>query len=72
MDKLKNQLKDLLEVEVLDITKKFEEFDEWDSLTSISIIALLDSDYNISMTNDGLLEFRNIGEFCEFVANRAK
>jgi acyl carrier protein len=72
MDKLKNQLKDLLEVEVLDISKKFVEFDEWDSLTSISIIALLDSDYNISMTNDGLLEFSNIGEFCEFVANRAK
>ena len=54
MENLKEQLQELLEVENLDSTLKFTDLDEWDSLASLSIIALLDSDYGITMKHSDI------------------
>jgi len=67
MEKLIKKLEEILEVENLDLSKKFQDFDEWDSLTSLSIIAMLDSDYKITATHKQLADFSNIEEFCKFV-----
>ena len=49
MEELSQKLGVSLEVENLDITKKFSDYDQWDSLAGLSLIALLDSDYNTTM-----------------------
>lgn len=67
MEKLIEKLKEILEVENLDLSKKFQEFEEWDSLTSLSIIAMLDSEYQITTTHKQLAEFSSVEEFCKFV-----
>lgn len=67
MEKLIEKLKVILEVDNLDLSKKFQEFEEWDSLTSLTIIAMLDSDYKLTATHKQLAEFINIEEFCKFV-----
>ncbi len=72
MEELIEKLKELLEVEELDLTQKFENMEEWDSLTSLSIIALMDSDYGINMSHNDILSFANIGEFCKFVISQNK
>ena len=51
MEELIQKLADILEVENLDITRRFKDYDEWDSLTSLSVMAILDSDYHIAMNN---------------------
>lgn len=67
MKMLIEKIEQILEVENINISMKFEDFEEWDSLTSLSIIALLDSDYRITMTNKQLRDFSSIEEFCKYV-----
>lgn len=72
MEELIQQLADILEVDELDINKKFTDYEEWDSLAGLSLIALLDSDYNTTMKNKELLAFGSIKDFCEAVINNNK
>ena len=69
MEDLIKKLEEILETNNIDLSKKFDEYEVWDSLTSLSIIAMLDSDYNITATNKQLTDFLNIEEFCKFVLN---
>ena len=43
----------------------FKELDEWTSLTALSIIAMLDEEYNISLKSDYLLKSSTIEELFE-------
>lgn len=70
MEELIEKLSEILEVENLDITKKFSDYEEWDSLCGLSVIALLDSDYNTTMKGKEILEFENIEAFCKEVLSR--
>lgn len=67
MEELIQKLADILEVDELDINKKFTDYEEWDSLAGLSLIALLDSDYNMTMKNKEVLAFDSIKDFCEAV-----
>ena len=67
MENLIEQLAEILEVDKLDLNKKFIDYEEWDSLAALSIIALLDSDYNRTITKKEILAFNSIKEFCESV-----
>ena len=67
MENLIEQLAEILEVDELDTNKKFTDYDEWDSLASLSVIALLDSDYNRAITTKEILAYNSIKEFCEDV-----
>lgn len=70
MEELKNKLAEILEVDDLDVTKKFTDYDEWDSLTSLSILAMLDSDYHTSMKAAEIIAFDSIEAFCKEVLSR--
>lgn len=72
MENLKEQLQELLEVEELDCNVKFTDLDEWDSLASLSIIAMLDSDYGITLKHSDIKAFPSIAEFCNFVMENKK
>lgn len=72
MEKLTNKLSEIFEVENIDINLKFGDLEEWDSLTRLSLLAMLDSDYNINITNAALMKFENIKEFCEYVVNNKR
>lgn len=67
MEELLEKLADILEVEEVDVNMKFTDYEEWDSLCGLSVIAMLDSDYNMSMKNKEILEFASIGDFCKAV-----
>lgn len=67
MENLIEQLKEILEVDELDLNKKFTDYEEWDSLCSLSIIAILDSEYHKSMTTKEILSFNSINDFCNKV-----
>lgn len=69
MEELIEKISEILEVEVLDVTKKFADYESWDSLAGLSLIAMLDSDYNMTMKTKEILAFNNIEEFCKAVVN---
>ena len=64
MEELKVQLAELLEVEDLDLTKKFSDYDSFDSLAILTILAMLDSDYNKSMKAADIRAYESIEAFC--------
>lgn len=67
MEELLSKLADLLEVDELDVNKKFKDYEEWDSFTRLSVLAMLDSNYHIQMTYQDLEAFPTIGDFCKKV-----
>lgn len=67
MEELTKKLQNLMEVDELDLTKSFTDYEEWDSLTGLSILALLDSDYHQAMTIKEILSYKSIGDFCKAV-----
>lgn len=67
MEELREQLAELLEVEELDLTKKFSDYEEFDSLAVLTILAMLDSDYNKSMKATDLRAYESIEAFCKDV-----
>lgn len=70
MEKLLEKIADILEVDEVDVNKKFSDYEEWDSLASLSLLAILDSDYHMAMKNKDILSFKSIKEFCEAVINK--
>lgn len=67
MEELIEKIAEILEVEEVDVNKKFSDYDEWDSLAGLSLIAMLDSDYGMTMKYKEILAFNNIKEFCDTV-----
>lgn len=66
---LLNKLKEILEVDELDLNLNFKDFDEWDSLTSLSLIAMVDSDYKITLSNKLIENFENVAACCDYINN---
>ena len=54
MQEFYNKLSDILEVDNVKDTDILREFEYWDSLTVLSILAMLDSELSISMTAEKL------------------
>ena len=69
MEQLIEKLKDILETDELDVTKKLSDYEMWDSLSVLSVIALLDSDYHKQMTGKEINAFASIEDFCKAVLN---
>jgi acyl carrier protein len=74
MDKmvLEEKLKTIFELDELDLNVKFADLEEWDSLSVLSVLALLDSDYGINLTKNEVTAFPSILAFMEYVEKNAK
>jgi len=66
------KIKQVLEVEELNVTAKFKDLEEWDSLSVLTVLAYLDSDYKINMSQQEVEAFSSIAEFIEHVEKNAK
>lgn len=66
------KIKELLEVEDLDVNLKFKELEEWDSLSVLSVLAMVDSDYGMNMSQAEVENFTSISEFIKHIEANAK
>ena len=70
---IKNFIKNLAEqyedVEPSDFTPetKFKEFDEWSSLTSLSIIAMVDDEYGVIVKGDEIRQATTVQDLFDIV-----
>jgi acyl carrier protein len=62
MNDFLNKLTSILEVDVVNQDDLFEGFDAWDSLTVLSVIAMIDADYNINLIATDLAGVKTPGE----------
>lgn len=61
MENFLEQMAELFEVDSLNLTDEVTSFEAWDSLTGLSIIALADDEYGITISVNDILESKTIG-----------
>ena len=62
MDDIYSQLAEILEVERVNTADVLSEFEYWDSLTVLSILAMLDSKYGINLTAAEIRQMKTAGQ----------
>lgn len=60
MNDFLEQMAEIMEVDTVNATDVLTSFDAWDSLTTLSIIALADDEFEISLTNSEIVEANTI------------
>jgi acyl carrier protein len=51
----------------LELNSKFRDLDEWDSLTALSLIAMMDSEYNITISGDQLKNLETLADIFNLI-----
>ncbi len=67
MDELYDKLAEALEVDAVHPEDELRAFPTWDSLTALSVIAMLDTDYHISVNPLELASITTAAELKAFV-----
>ncbi len=64
--------KEVLEIEGKEISleDEFREYDEWDSLAYLSVIAMLDDEFEIVIETEDFKKIRTVGELLKEVVDR--
>ncbi len=58
---------ELLEVDSVNAHDEITSFDAWDSLTSLSIIALADEEYTVSISAQDILNAKTVEGLYQFI-----
>ena len=71
-DKLLNGLKDALEIEDrdLNLNDNFRDYKEWDSLAQLTVIAMLDEQFQVSIESNEFEKLKTNGDLLEAIKAR--
>jgi acyl carrier protein len=71
-DKFLDLFKEVLEAEdkEINLDDEFRQYDEWDSLTYLSVIAMLDDEYDIVIETEDFKKLKTVGELMAEVKRR--
>lgn len=61
----------ILEVDEIDSGDRLVNIETWDSVSALSVIAMIDADYGITATADTLTQNQTAGDLEAFVLERA-
>ena len=61
MDNFYKMLAELLEEEEVDSEDVLSDFEIWDSLTVLSIVAMIDKEYNVRISSEALDRAKTVG-----------
>ena len=70
MKNFREKLLDIFEVEAINENDVLKDFDSWDSLTLLTIIATVDSEFGITMNASDLNELDTIKDLIAFIENK--
>ena len=56
----------------LNADTKFKALENWDSLNALSLIAMADADYDVTLTGNDILQTQTIGDLMKIVTERRK
>lgn len=71
-DFIKNFSEQFDDLDSVDLTAdtKFKELDDWSSLVALSLIAMVDEVYNITITGEDIRESSTVGDLFERIKNK--
>lgn len=65
MEKIVNEIMEILEIESLDVNTKFTALEEWDSLARLSLQIYVSENYKVELTADDLEKFNTCEKLCQ-------
>ena len=72
MEKLLEALAEILEEDSVAAEDVLEDFDEWDSLSALSVVATIDSEYSVFVSSEDLASLKTAGELWDLVNSKLK
>jgi acyl carrier protein len=71
-EKFLQLFKETLDIEDKDIqmTDEFRSFDEWDSIANLSVIAMIDDEYDVVIENSDFKNIKTLQELWEEIGKR--
>lgn len=70
METFQPLIAEALEVDAVDMKDELSAFESWDSLTVLSIIAVISEEYNVELTADDIENSRTVEGLQELVKSR--
>lgn len=73
LDKFMPAFKEAMEMDdddQLNLTDTFRDYDEWDSLSRLSLIAMLDEEFSVEIENDDFEKIKTLGDLIKEVEKR--
>lgn len=73
MEKFINDLKEILEIEDRDINPadRFRDYEEWDSLAVLSVLAMINDEFDITIKRSELDELHTVQQLYDFILKRS-
>jgi acyl carrier protein len=70
MENFKSLISEVLEVDSVEMTDELISFDSWDSLTILSIIAVVSDEFNVELGREEIENSKTIGGLKELIDSR--
>lgn len=66
------QLKETLEIEERNISEadNFRDYDEWDSLALLSVIAMIDEEYDVIIESNEFQKLQTVGDIYNYITSQ--
>ncbi|HEX7139375.1 MAG TPA: acyl carrier protein, partial [Vicinamibacterales bacterium] len=71
-DQFFEQLAEILDEETVSADDVLRDFDQWDSLSALSVLAMCDSKYGVTLESEELARAKTAGELRDVVAAKRK
>ena len=71
-EKFLKKIAEILEVKQISKNDNLKKFENWDSLSALSVIALVNEMYKLSISVEKLEKFKTVAKLCDFVENKEK
>ena len=72
MEQFLEQLIEVLERDAIDATDEFRDYEEWDSLAYLSVIAMIDEEYDIVIPGEEFANLNKIIDIYNYINNQHK
>ena len=72
LEKFLKKIAEILEVKKVSKNDNLSKFENWDSLSALSVIALVNEMYKISISVEKLEKFSTLAKLCDFVESKGK
>lgn len=72
MKEFYSKLAEILEVDEIRREDELDDFDEWDSLGVISVLSMIDENYNVLISNKELRSVETVGDLEDLIKEKRK
>lgn len=70
-EKFCEKLADILETDEVKLENVLKDFEEWDSLSALSLIAMVDSDYGVTIFAKDIMKLKTVKDLFSYIQKKS-